>query len=119
VVRNALKRASKAADLPAPRPTLHDLRHTHASMLIALDYSIVEVQHRLGHKDPATTLRIYAHLWKYRDAQRSDIGNRINTLLTHPEQANGKRALPPPTPQHAAKRQRKQRGRYLTTSATV
>ena len=119
VVRNALKRASKAANLPTPHPTLHDLRHSHASMLIALAYSVVDVQHRLGHQNPDTTLRIYAHVWKYRDAQRSDIGNRINTLLTHPEQANGKRALPPPTPQHAAKRQRKQRGRYLTTSATV
>jgi integrase len=45
----------------APGPTLHDLRHSHASMLIALDFSVVDVQRRLGHRKPDTTLRVYAH----------------------------------------------------------
>lgn len=81
VARDALKRASAAAKLTAPEPTLHDLRHSHASMLIALDHSVVDVQHRLGHRKPDTTLRIYTHQWKYRDAQRSRIGQQIDQLF--------------------------------------
>jgi integrase len=81
VAREALKRAVKAAELAAPGPTLHDLRHSHASMLIALDFSVVDVQRRLGHRKPDTTLRVYAHQWKYREAQRSRIGQEIGHLI--------------------------------------
>ncbi len=82
VAREALKRAVKAAGIAAPEPTLHDLRHSHASMLIALDFSVVDVQRRLGHRKPDTTLRIYAHEWKYREAQRSQIGAEIDRLFS-------------------------------------
>jgi integrase len=37
------------------------LRHAHASMLIAAKVPITTVAARLGHADPAITLRIYAH----------------------------------------------------------
>jgi integrase len=88
VAREALKRAVKAAELAEPEPTLHDLRHSHASMLIAMDYSIVDVQRRLGHRKPDTTLRIYAHQWKYREAQRSHAGQQIGRLIAgEPTQA--------------------------------
>ncbi|MHB8695289.1 MAG: tyrosine-type recombinase/integrase [Solirubrobacteraceae bacterium] len=92
VARNALDRASKAAQLAAPKPTLHDLRHSHASMLIALDYNLVDIQRRLGHRKPDTTLRVYAHEWKYREAQRSQIGNHLDRLFNPPERP----ALPAP-----------------------
>jgi integrase len=39
-------------------------------MLIALDCNLIDVQRRLGHRKPDTTLRVYAHEWKYREAQR-------------------------------------------------
>jgi integrase len=81
VARAALDRAVKAANLPAPKPTLHDLRHTHASMLIALDCNLIDVQRRLGHRKPDTTLRVYAHEWKYREAQRSRVGARLARLF--------------------------------------
>ena len=81
VAREALKRAAKAAELAAPEPTLHDLRHSHASMLIAMNYSVVDVQRRLGHRKPDTTLRVYAHQWKYREAQRSRVGHEIGRLI--------------------------------------
>src|SRR6266511_3355170 len=81
VAREALKRAVKAAELAEPQPTLHDLRHSHASMLIAMDFSVVDVQRRLGHRKPDTTLRIYTHEWKYRDAQRSQIGRQIDRVF--------------------------------------
>lgn len=82
--RTALDRATKAAGLAAPKPTLHDLRHSHASMLIALDVSLVDIQRRLGHRKPDTTLRIYAHQWKYREAQRSQIGQQLDRLFSQP-----------------------------------
>src|SRR5918996_935334 len=81
VAREALKRAVKAARLAPPAPTLHDLRHSHASMLIALDVSLVDVQRRLGHRKPDTTLRIYAHQWKEREARRSQVGRQLGQLF--------------------------------------
>lgn len=41
----------------------HQLRHHHASLLIAGGLSPVAVAHRLGHKDATETLNTYAHLW--------------------------------------------------------
>ena len=41
----------------------HELRHFHASVLIAGGASPVAVAHRLGHKNPQETLATYAHLW--------------------------------------------------------
>jgi integrase len=103
VAREALKRAATTAAIPSPAPSLHDLRHSHASMLIALDHSVVDVQHRLGHRKPDTTLRIYTHQWKYRDAQRSRIGQQIEQLfrpdrphqITAAAQPRAPLALPP------------------------
>lgn len=47
-----------------PRSGWHDLRHYHASLLIADGLSPRAVADRLGHEDPAETLRTYAHLWE-------------------------------------------------------
>ncbi|HZO78790.1 MAG TPA: site-specific integrase [Solirubrobacteraceae bacterium] len=82
VVRASLTRAAKNAKIAAPSPTLHDLRHSHASMLIALDYSVADVQRRLGHRKPDTTLRVYTHQWRYREAQKSRIGDHLGRLFT-------------------------------------
>jgi integrase len=100
VAREALRRAATAAHLAAPEPTLHDLRHSHASMLIALDVPLVEVQRRLGHRKPDTTLRIYAHQWKEREARRSQIGQQLSQLFTQavlpaPTRRPAPPALPP------------------------
>ena len=51
-------------------------------MLIALDVPLVDVQRRLGHRKPDTTLRVYAHQWKERKARRSQIGEQLSTLFT-------------------------------------
>jgi integrase len=42
--------------------TLHSLRHTHASMLIAAGMDILTISRRLGHSSPTTTLGVYGHL---------------------------------------------------------
>lgn len=41
----------------------HELRHHHASLLIAGGLSPRAVADRLGHGDPAITLQVYSHLW--------------------------------------------------------
>ena len=41
---------------------LHDLRHTHVSILIDADESIFVISKRIGHADTSTTTRIYGHL---------------------------------------------------------
>ena len=45
------------------RIRVHDLRHSHASMLIELGFSSLEIANRLGHEKVETTLNTYAHLY--------------------------------------------------------
>ena len=50
----------KAHNLPHIR--LHDLRHTHATLLIQSGVSPKVVQQRLGHADVTITLNTYTHV---------------------------------------------------------
>jgi integrase len=43
-------------------PRIHDLRHTHASWLIAEKVSLPAIQRRLGHESITTTIDRYGHL---------------------------------------------------------
>ena len=45
-----------------PRIRFHDLRHTHASLLVADGVAIKVVSERLGHAHPAFTMHTYQHL---------------------------------------------------------
>jgi integrase len=45
-----------------PQVTLHSLRHTHASMLIASGMDVLTISRRLGHASPTITLGVYGHL---------------------------------------------------------
>jgi integrase len=53
--------AAKRAGLD-PRPRIHDLRHTHASWLIAEGNTLEQVQDQLGHESILTTRSVYGHL---------------------------------------------------------
>jgi integrase len=53
--------------------TLHSLRHTHASMLIASCMDILTVSRRLGHSSPTITLGVYGHLVSGTDDRAADI----------------------------------------------
>lgn len=44
------------------RPVIHDLRHTHASRLIAAGVPLTVIQRRLGHESIKTTSDTYGHL---------------------------------------------------------
>ena len=45
-----------------PKIRLHDLRHTHASLLVAAGEPIKVVSERLGHAHPGFTMATYQHL---------------------------------------------------------
>jgi len=60
--RNFIQRVFKKAAITAGLPdiTFHDLRRTHATILIASGVSHKVVQERLGHRSISTTLALYA-----------------------------------------------------------
>jgi integrase len=45
-----------------PRVRFHDVRHTHASLLVMAGVPIKVVSERLGHSHPAFTMHTYQHL---------------------------------------------------------
>ncbi len=58
-----LERAKIAkVDVTGAKLDLHALRHTAGTRLVRVGVSIVHAQKLLGHADPKTTARIYAHL---------------------------------------------------------
>ncbi|MED4533588.1 site-specific integrase [Metabacillus fastidiosus] len=66
-----MKRISEAANITLIR--FHDIRHTHASILISEGVDIVKVSARLGHTNPKTTLETYAHIIPNEDNEVADI----------------------------------------------
>lgn len=64
----------------------HQLRHFHASQLIAGGASPVAVAHRLGHKDATETLQTYAHLWPDDHAKLAAMSDGL-VRLDRPETA--------------------------------
>lgn len=54
------------------RPRFHDVRHTHASLLIAAGWSAKKVQMRLGHASYTTTMNVYGHLFDLGDESELD-----------------------------------------------
>lgn len=52
---------------------LHDLRHSHATILINSGVNIVAVSKRLGHTDINQTLKTYTHLLKDTDEKMMDL----------------------------------------------
>lgn len=55
-----------------PKVTLHGLRHTNASLLIAAGTNIRTVSSRLGHSQTSTTTNIYAHAIQSADAAAAE-----------------------------------------------
>ena len=52
------------------RIRLHDLRHSHASMLVDMGVAPLEIAERLGHEKVETTLNTYSHLYPSKTAWR-------------------------------------------------
>lgn len=54
---------SIAAIAGLDRIRVHDLRHSHVSLLIEMGFKIIVISERIGHKDVTVTLNTYAHLY--------------------------------------------------------
>jgi len=52
----------KVASLPVPPISLHDLRHTHATLLLRAGVPVKVVSERLGHASAAFTMTVYQHV---------------------------------------------------------
>ena len=65
-----IKRHAEMAGLKKIR--VHDLRHSHASLLINLGYSPLEVAKRLGHEKPSMTLDVYSHMFATKQEEIAD-----------------------------------------------
>lgn len=57
---------------------LHDLRHSHAALLVEMGVPILLISERLGHEDVETTLRTYGHLYPNK---HDDTAKRLDDLM--------------------------------------
>jgi len=55
----------------------HDLRHAHATELLAAGVPVKSVSSRLGHADASTTLNVYAHALESTDRQAADLAGKL------------------------------------------
>jgi integrase len=81
--RNAVKKANAelakvegAKTIPV-KVRFHDLRHSVASILLSGGHSLRAVSQRLGHANPALTLRVYAHCLPGDDGKLADGLSRL------------------------------------------
>jgi len=64
--------------------TYHDLRHVHASILLAQHMDLASVSARMGHSDPSVTLRVYADALPPRDQDSAATMDNLLTEVVHP-----------------------------------
>lgn len=74
-IENANQRFAKLAGIK--KITIHEFRHSHASLLCNAGINIQEVARRLGHSNPEITMRIYAHLYPQESERATEVLNRI------------------------------------------
>jgi len=61
------------AEFKLPAVSLHALRHTHASQLIAAGMDVITISRRLGHASATITLNVYGHLFGSGDDRAAEI----------------------------------------------
>ena len=72
---NAKNRACKKSGVKQIR--LHDIRHSHASLLIEMGFPPLLISERLGHEKIETTLQTYSHLYPNK---HSTVADRLNDI---------------------------------------
>ena len=70
IARAGLEAVERDGVIVSPAPSFHDLRHSHASALIAQGWPVTDVSARLGHASVTTTLAVYSH--QFDAVNRSD-----------------------------------------------
>lgn len=74
-VSRAVSDAARNAGMPEVH--LHGLRHFAATELIASGQDVRTVAQRLGHADPALTLRVYSHVIEGREREAALVLGRV------------------------------------------
>lgn len=69
------------------RPRIHDLRHTHAALMLAAGMSIYELSRRLGHESVTTTIDRYSDLMPDAHFRGADIAEKAFGALDAAEVA--------------------------------
>lgn len=77
LLRRHNQEAATAGGLLLPVIRLHDLRHLHATLLLKAGVPVHVVASRLGHSDPAITLRVYAHVLDDQASQAAAVFERL------------------------------------------
>ena len=83
---NTFNYAQRRIDMK-PHIRLHDLRHSHASMLINLGFSADVVADRLGHSNAAMVLSIYGHMYPQR---RVEVVNALDKAIAERKEKESK-----------------------------
>ncbi len=81
-----------------PKVSIHSLRHTYASLLIADGTPLVVVAHNMGHAQASTTANIYAHVIASAEARAAQVTDRFADVI----KLGGTKVAPTQPPNEAA-----------------
>ena len=56
---------------------IHDIRHSHASLLVEMGFSPLLIAEHLGHERVQTTMETYSHLYPNKQVE---VANRLDSL---------------------------------------
>lgn len=76
-LHSEMTRGSKKSGVKRIR--IHDLRHSHASLLIEMGFSPLLISERLGHENIETTLQTYSHLYPNK---HGEVADRLQNLMS-------------------------------------
>lgn len=80
-IRKEMTRGCKLSGVKKIR--LHDLRHSHASLLIEMGFSPLLISERLGHENIETTLQTYSHLYPNK---HGEVADKLENLINPPSE---------------------------------
>lgn len=92
LLSDAFKRLVRQSGLPPIR--LHDLRHTHATLLLRAGVPAKVVSERLGHSTPGFTIATYQHVMP---GMQADAAHTFANLIAHDHTEHDSRAVAPGT----------------------
>ena len=76
--------------------TFHDLRHAHASLLVASQIDVAAIAARMGHSDPSITLSVYTHALPQRDRAAAEaLDHLLTAAAPDPDPAPDPAGTPP------------------------
>lgn len=78
-IAHEMQRCCKASGVKKIR--VHDIRHSHASLLVELGFPILLISERLGHENINTTLQTYSHLYPNKQSEVADKLQELNKMV--------------------------------------